>query len=356
MCVVCTPDKHVNDFLTTKSKHFTNGKVILALNVGQDLESQSVFIADGVKGGNHWTVLAYYGDSLSWDIPCNLTHMVEPLLSKLGIELKFYDVKPMQSNMKRELINLYPFYPTQACSNVCGVIVIVLCMAAIMCCNWQTWHSWKDKMPPQCLAKPSIYSAELRLSVISWIIEGKINTDIIIQDFKQLQEPQPLQNHEICTSQSESDNESESDNYYSTDDTSPHEKYIAAILPGKYTYKFTEVDYCNIHTHNFKCSLKIKLRNEEEARKWVQEYNSATQETMVFQRSKNQLGKRVCKKLYLQCHHYQRNRAMSNICLKTTHRLHNTKNRNCPAQIIITMLAPHQRHQGYLIEAMLQHT
>ena len=76
----------------------------------------------------------------------------------------------------------------------------------------------------------------------------------------------------------------------------------------------------------------------------------------MFQRSKNQLGKRVCKKLYLQCHHYQRNRAMSNICLKTTHRLHNTKNRNCPAKIIITILAPNQRHQGYLIEAMLQHT
>ena len=231
MCVVCTLDKHVNDFLTTKSKHFTNGKVILALNVGQDLESQSVFIADGVKGGNHWTVLA-----------------LEPLLSKLGIELKFYDVKPMQSNVKKELTNLYQFYPTQACFNVCGVIV--LCMAAIMCCNWQTWH----RMPPQCLAKPSMYSAQLRLSVISWIIEGKINTDIIIQDFKQFQEPQPLQNHEKCISQSESDNESESDNYYSTDDTSAHEEYIAAILPGKYTYKFTEVDYCNIHTHNFKCS------------------------------------------------------------------------------------------------------
>ena len=111
-------------------------------------------------------------------------------------------------------------------------------------------------MPPQCIAKPSMYSAELRLSVISWIIEGKINTDIIIQDFKQLQEPHALQNHEICTSQSESDNESESDNCYSTDDTGAHEKYSAATLPGKYTYKFTEVDYCNIHTHNFKCSLR----------------------------------------------------------------------------------------------------
>ena len=84
-------------------------------------------------------------------------------------------------------------------------------------------------MPPQCLAKPSMYSAQLRLSVISWIIEGKINTDIIIEDFKHLQEPQPLQNHEICASQSESDNESENDNYYSTDDTSAHEKYIAIL-------------------------------------------------------------------------------------------------------------------------------
>ena len=36
MCVVCTPDKYVNDFLKSKSKDFTNGKVLLALNVGQD--------------------------------------------------------------------------------------------------------------------------------------------------------------------------------------------------------------------------------------------------------------------------------------------------------------------------------
>ena len=33
MCVVCTSDKYVNDFLKTKC---TNGKVLLALNVGQD--------------------------------------------------------------------------------------------------------------------------------------------------------------------------------------------------------------------------------------------------------------------------------------------------------------------------------
>ena len=41
--------------------------------------------------------------------------------------------------------------------------------------------------------------------------------------------------------------------------------------------------------------------------------------------------------------------------LKTTHRLHNLKNNNCPAQISITILAPHQRHRGYLVEVILQH-
>ena len=64
-----------------------------------------VFIDDGVRQGNHWTLLAmdvkeklaYYGDSLRWDVSSNLTHMVEPLLSKLGIQFKSYQFMPIQS-------------------------------------------------------------------------------------------------------------------------------------------------------------------------------------------------------------------------------------------------------------------
>ncbi len=84
MCVVCTPDKCIRDFLISKSKVFQNGKVILALNVGQDHISKSIFISDGIKQGNHWTLLAlntetklaYYGDSLSWDIPSNFNSSI----------------------------------------------------------------------------------------------------------------------------------------------------------------------------------------------------------------------------------------------------------------------------------------
>ena len=46
------------------------------------------------------------------------------------------------------------------------------------------------------------------------------------------------------------------------------EKFITAILPSQYKYKFIEIDICNIHTHDFKCSFKIKLENEDEARKF----------------------------------------------------------------------------------------
>ena len=38
MCVVCTPDKYVKDFLKSKC---TNGKVLLALNVGEDKKLHS---------------------------------------------------------------------------------------------------------------------------------------------------------------------------------------------------------------------------------------------------------------------------------------------------------------------------
>ena len=36
----------------------------------------------------------------------------------------------------------------------------------------------------------------------------------------------------------------------------------------------TNLDACNIHTLDFKCSFKIKLETEDGARNWVQDYNN----------------------------------------------------------------------------------
>ena len=43
MCVVCTTDKYVNDFLKSKC---ANGKVLPAHNVGQDQKSKSAMESD----------------------------------------------------------------------------------------------------------------------------------------------------------------------------------------------------------------------------------------------------------------------------------------------------------------------
>ena len=81
---------------------------------------------------------------------------------------------------------------------------------------------------------------------------------------------------------------------------------------------------------------------------------------MVFERNKKQAGKRVLRKLYLRCQHRQRQTGKhkkSDRLLKTTHKQHNTKHTNCPAQIILTiLLVPHKRHQGFLIDVTLKHT
>jgi len=77
---------------------------------------------------------------------------------------------------------------------------------------------------------------------------------------------------------------------------------------------------------------------------------------MVIERSKNRMGQRVCKKFYLRCHHKQRNTGRVSKVLKTIHHEHNLKNNNCPAQLTLTILAPHKRHHGYFSWKQHLHT
>ena len=47
------------------------------------------------------------------------------------------------------------------------------------------------------------------------------------------------------------------------------------------------------------------MKSEQEARKWVSEYNEKTKETMVYVRNRKGSGKHVIRKLCLHCHHNQ---------------------------------------------------
>ena len=50
-----------------------------------------------------------YGDSLIWDTPSNLIHMVEQLLSKLGIQYKFMhmQLKDQSTYILLSYLNLF---------------------------------------------------------------------------------------------------------------------------------------------------------------------------------------------------------------------------------------------------------
>ena len=79
---------------------------------------------------------------------------------------------------------------------------------------------------------------------------------------------------------------------------------------------------------------------------------------MVYTCCKNRGGKKVIKKLYLRCQHKQRQTGKhmkSNKALKTTHKQHNNKNTDCPAQIVVTILPPNTR-DGFCVAVILKHT
>ena len=57
------------------------------------------------------------------------------------------------------------------------------------------------------------------------------------------------------------------------------------MLPDIYDYNFTEI-FKQDHTGSYHCSFRVKLQSEEDARKWVVNYDDKTKETMVYERSK----------------------------------------------------------------------
>ena len=77
------------------------------------------------------------------------------------------------------------FYPLQTCSDVCGVIVV--CMCAVLCDHWNLWLTCGSEMEAvhvPLLSKPSMNSRQLRLIVMSWIVNDSVNTCNLIPTTK----------------------------------------------------------------------------------------------------------------------------------------------------------------------------
>ncbi len=110
--------------------------------------------------------------------------------------------------------------------------------------------------------------------------------------------------------------------------------------------------------NSYNCSFKIELDSEESIKKWVTAFNEKSKETMVYETCRSGKGKKVVKIFYLRCHHKQRQSGMhtkSNKKLKTTHKIHNNKHTNCPAQLMLTLLPPATKLNGFCVSVPLKH-
>ena len=93
--------------------------------------------------GNHWSLLviniteinSYYGDSLSWPLPCNLKKTVKTTFDRLSADLNININECLDNisilNSSDKCQKSLKFYPLQTCSNMCGIIVV--CMVRMFC-------------------------------------------------------------------------------------------------------------------------------------------------------------------------------------------------------------------------------
>ena len=119
-------------------------KYLFILNVGSD--RGTVYLGSDFKPGNHWTVcyvdtnrrIILYGDSIAWKRPENILEKIAEYVHEIKDEnialysfVYAHDPLAMGSSGHLCGSKCASLYPLQRCSNVCGVVALVV--AAIAC-------------------------------------------------------------------------------------------------------------------------------------------------------------------------------------------------------------------------------
>ena len=346
----------------------------------------------------------YYGDSLGWPLPTNLEEVVRPNINKIEEDLQvdlwnsLGSIAVLNKVMEEpHICSGYKVYPFQTCNNVCGLVTMV--MAAVLSNCQECWPGISTSHPQhEWLLHPSDYSDFLRITVMDWMMKDIVDIGILSEDRcdtnihdgtnaafmkhenDNMQTDYGISDDSKCNiSDSDSDDFEESQSgttmsktkvpplVYSSDSESDvhcivNEGNIRQLLPEGYDYRFLQIQHKNADSFSFTCEFKIKLKSEQEARKWVNEYNEKTKETMVYERNRKGSGKHVVRKLFLRCHHNQRQtgkHSKSTRLLKTTFKEHSSKHTHCPAQMNVTIISSSGKcgklSKDYLVLVNLKH-
>ena len=193
LCVYLNEIKYVNRFVEKNKSHETDA-LFFIINVGRS--HGKTFMGCNTNPGCHWTIcsyesnseLCYYGDSLGWEIPEELEHLVRTYVSKCFNVDKYINIvpchKPGSDPQHRCSNDCFLIYPLQTCCNVCGVVSIIV--AVYFCLDRNFYNILVSKnqsnpLPNMFISKPTTYNKYLRQCIIAWFIEGHITIELICQ-------------------------------------------------------------------------------------------------------------------------------------------------------------------------------
>ena len=181
-------------------------KYFFILNVGGD--DGAVYLGSDSKPGNHWTVcyvdtdrkIIMYGDSIAWQRPeillDKIAQFVHEIKNESIVSYSFvyaHDPLSMGSSGHRCGSKCIHLYPLQRCSNVCGVVALII--SAIACLAPSFFDELIDRgvgqrrTRPSFLEDPTKYSKYLRYVLMSWFADKRVNISHVLS---KLPLPPPL--------------------------------------------------------------------------------------------------------------------------------------------------------------------
>lgn len=171
--------------------------LLFVTNVGAYGDGRT-FCGSDAKPGCHWTIAFYnhenrtvsYGDSLGWAMPGDLqgkiAHFADKVFGSSSDPIRVimcHDPTVHRHGVRECGESCSKRYPFQRCGKVCGVVVLV--MAAIACHDLKFWlditaNQRANDTPMWYLSEPTRYSKYLRLVLMAWFAEKRINISFIL--------------------------------------------------------------------------------------------------------------------------------------------------------------------------------
>ena len=189
-CIYLNYHNRVNHRDHRKSNDPLPKSLCFVVNVGLG-NNNTTYCGDDGRQGNHWTVAVYdhaskkvtYGDSLGWDIPEDLISRIKvhvdrifgPDTSNIEVEM-CHDPASHRNGRQNCGDRCSRMCPFQTCSNICGVVAIIV--ASIACHQMPFFRRICSKTciagtPNIYIREPTKYAKYLRSVLMTWIAEKK---------------------------------------------------------------------------------------------------------------------------------------------------------------------------------------